>query len=213
MRIRYQTIEFGSFDIHVCTLRNVQQFEQSEADAAEAVGVGPPQWSLFGVLWDASRVLAQRMSTHDIVGLRIIEVGCGIALPSLVLNERGADVTSMDKNPSADAFLARNVRLNDGREIPFVRHPWNEPHETLGQFDLITGSDLLYEQGQVETLCGFVQRHAEPAATVIHVGPGRSYLGQFTAKMQQMGFRTEREYVPTAASKRDVRVITCIRDG
>ncbi len=45
--------------------------------------------------------LALLMLDYDIKGKRILEMGCGIDLASLVLNSRRADITATDRHPQA----------------------------------------------------------------------------------------------------------------
>jgi hypothetical protein len=109
LRIRYQTIEFGDVDIHLRTLRDRQQYLDVD-DVAGKLGISSATWPLFGVVW--------------VAGKRILKVGCGIALASLVLNHRFADITATNYHPEAGHFLVENVQLNKGKEIPFVRMGW-----------------------------------------------------------------------------------------
>ena len=146
IRVSYQTIEFGETDIHVRTLRDRQQFADDEGIAA-GLGISSAIWPYFGVIWDSGRVLAHIMYEYEAGGKRILEIGCGIGLASLVLNQRRMDITATDYNPEAGSFLEENVALNGGRPIPFVRIGWeDDEHGSLGRFDLIIGSDLLYER-------------------------------------------------------------------
>ncbi|TNE84805.1 MAG: methyltransferase domain-containing protein [Deltaproteobacteria bacterium] len=193
-RIRYLTVEFDEFDIHLKTLRDRNQFDDRAQDA-EALGVSAASWPLFGVVWNASRVLAERMSTAEVEGLRILEIGCGIALPSHVLNERGADITASDYNPRAGEFLEHNAELNASPEIPFFRADWEALHPDLGRFDLLIGSDILYERDHAEHLADFIGRHAEPHARVIIVDPGRGGTARFTHRMADLGFIRSHEVV------------------
>ncbi|MDE8603082.1 hypothetical protein M3I01_009105 [Marinomonas sp. RSW2] len=55
------------------------------------------------------------MFKHEVKGLKILEVGCGIELASLVLNHRLADITATDYHPEAGNFLNENTLL-----IPIV---------------------------------------------------------------------------------------------
>jgi len=103
IRVRYQTIEVDSFDIHVRSLWDKQQFSDSLGEA-EAMGISSAQWSLFGVVWPSSEVLAHEMADFPIQGKRILEVGCGMALTSLLLNSRHADITATDIHPEAGSF-------------------------------------------------------------------------------------------------------------
>ena len=82
-----------------------------------------------------------------IAGKRILEIGCGVGLASLVLNHRGADITATDYHPEANNFLKKNTHLNEDPDISFIRTGWEDlSPNTLGFFDLLIGSDLLYER-------------------------------------------------------------------
>lgn len=191
LRLRYQTIELGALDIHVRGLRDTQEY-LDEGGAAEALGISSSNWPLFGVVWDASHVLARLMADYEIAGLRILEVGCGLGLAALVLNQRGADISATDQHPEAAAFLKANVELNGGNDIPFVRADWNDEQTSLGAFDLIIGSDLLYERGHAESLSGFIDRHARPRCEVIIVDAGRGNVGRFGRRMAALGYRASK---------------------
>lgn len=187
LRFRYQTLEFGDTDIHVRTLRDKQQFVDKDG-IAEKLGISSATWPLFGVIWASGELLAQLMLVHEVEGKRVLEVGCGIALASLVLNQRLADITATDYHPEAGNFLRENTRLNQGREIPFVRTGWGDLEQTLGEFDLVIGSDLLYERSHVELLTGFIERHAKSRCEVIMIDPGRGHHACFSKKMVTLGY-------------------------
>ena len=80
LRYRYQTIEIGNTDIHLRTLKDKQQFEDING-VAEALGISSATWPFFGVIWPSSEVLAQYMHEYALDGKRILEVGCGMAMP------------------------------------------------------------------------------------------------------------------------------------
>ncbi|MGD2159601.1 MAG: histidine kinase, partial [Gammaproteobacteria bacterium] len=123
LRYRYQTIELNGFDIHLRTLRDRQQYNDIDG-IAEKLGISPASWPLFGVVWPSGEILARLMLDYEIEGKRILEVGCGIALASLVLSKRLADITATDHHPEVENFLLENIKLNDGNDIPFVRTGW-----------------------------------------------------------------------------------------
>lgn len=187
LRLRYQTLEFGDDDIHIRTLRDRQQYLDTDG-AAERLGISSAVWPLFGVLWPSGQVLARHMWQYNVDDKRILEVGCGIALASLVLNRRSADITATDYHPEAGRFLIENVRLNHGRTLPFVRTGWADADSGLGVFDMIIGSDLLYEREQVALLSAFIDRHAGPRCEVILVDPGRGHHARFSKTMVGLGY-------------------------
>lgn len=186
-RVRYQTIEFGDTDIHMQTLRDNQQFSDDDNEALD-LGISSATWPLFGQLWPSGQVLAHHMVDFEIKGKRILEVGCGLALSSHVLNDRDADITATDYHPEVETFLNNNVDLNGGKEIPFVRTGWEDKMTDIGTFDLIIGSDLLYEQDHALLLATFIERHSNTHCQVIVVDPGRGNSGKFTQKMRNLGY-------------------------
>ena len=187
LRVRYQTIEFNDVDIHVRTLRNNQEFSDDQG-VAIALGISSATWPLFGILWPSGQVLAHLMSDFNIKGKRILEIGCGIALSSHVLNQRKADITATDYHPEAGNFLQQNTELNQQRDIPFVRTGWADDATDLGRFDLIIGSDLLYERGHAELLSAFLNQHAKEHCEIIIVDPGRGKHARFSKLMVKLGF-------------------------
>lgn len=187
LRVRYQTIEFNDVDIHIRTLRDNQEFSDDTGEA-EALGISSATWPLFGILWPSGEVLAHLMSNFDIKGKRILEVGCGIALSSHVLNQREADITATDYHPEAGAFLQANTELNSASDIPYVRTGWADETTDLGEFDLIIGSDILYEQEHAELLSAFINQHAKDHCEVIIVDQGRGHHARFSKKMVKLGF-------------------------
>jgi len=188
LRVRYQTVEFSKHDIHLRTLRDNQEFSDPDG-IAEGLGISSATWPLFGILWPSGEVLARLMLDYPIKGRRILEVGCGIALSSLLLNHRLADITATDYHPEAENFLIANTLLNHGKAIPYIRTDWGDIVSTLGKFDLIIGSDLLYERGHAELLSKFINQHANEHCEIIIVDPGRGHHNFFSKLMENLDYQ------------------------
>ena len=131
LRVSYQTVEFGKTDIHLCTLRDKQEYSDPEG-IAESLGISSSLWPLFGVIWPSSLVLAHHILDYQTEGKRILEIGCGMALSSLLLNKQNADITATDYHPEVELFLKRNAILNEGNVIPFERTSWTDEEDKLG---------------------------------------------------------------------------------
>jgi predicted nicotinamide N-methyase len=187
LRLSYQTIEFGKTDIHLCTLRNTQEYSDPEGEA-ERLGICSASWPLFGVVWPSSLVLAHTINHCETQGKKVLEVGCGIGLSSLLLNKQKVDITATDYHPEVSHFLQRNTSLNGDRAIPFERINWSSANDQLGVFDLIIGSDLLYEDNHIDLLANFIERHSSPVCEVIIVDPGRGRKNKMIKKMASFGF-------------------------
>ena len=195
LRLRYQTLEFGDVDIHLCTLRDRQQFADSDG-VAESLGISPASWPIFGVVWPSGLALADFLDGYDTGTKRILEVGCGMALPSLLLKARGADITATDCHPEAGNFLARNTSMNEAATIAFERTDWADHDDALGVFDLIIGSDLLYEDQHTALLADFINAHAKPLCEVIVVDPGRGRKTKLITAMTKFGYTCTYQTLP-----------------
>ncbi|WP_149193162.1 class I SAM-dependent methyltransferase [Luteimonas suaedae] len=182
-----RTLDIGGRDYRIRSLVDVQQFADPD-QLAERAGISSAQWSLFGHVWPAGRLLAETMATFDVAGKRILEIGCGIGLASLVLRQRGADVVASDHHPLAEVFLAYNAALNGMPAVPYRTLRWDVENASLGRFDLVIGSDVLYERGHAVALSALLLRHAQPAAEVMIIDPGRGNNGPFTRALQAQGY-------------------------
>jgi predicted nicotinamide N-methyase len=185
--VKFEDLLVGGVPYRLRSLLDRQQFEDADG-IAERLGISSATWPLFGLLWPAGCVLAEQLSRIDLVGRRVLEVGCGLGLASLVAHARGADVTASDIHPLAGAFLQTNATLNNLPPIRFHRGDWRLVDATLGRFDLIIGSDLLYDRSLPDALAGFIERQAERSAEVVLVDPGRGQQGQFGRLMDTNGF-------------------------
>lgn len=214
-RLRYQTIEFGKTDIHLCTLRNNQEFSDPEG-IAEMLGICSASWPIFGVIWPSSMVLAHYIGGYDTEAKRVLEVGCGMALSSLLLNKQNIDITATDYHPEVQGFLDRNVLLNGDKSIAYEQVDWATDTDSLGKFDLIIGSDLLYEDAHIDLLANFIERHANPNCEVIIVDPGRGRKTKLANHMAKFGFTaTHQKPAHTDYLEQDFKghILTFVRQG
>lgn len=184
---RQLTVRLGGRDYRIRALSDKQQFADPNG-AAERAGISSSLWSLFGQIWPAGRVLAEAMSSIDIAGRRILEIGCGLGLSSLVLQQRQADITASDHHPLAKSFLHHNATLNGLPALRYRDLPWATPDPTLGRFDLIIGSDILYERGHAALLAQLLSRHAHPCVEVLITDPGRGNSSAFTRALLAQGY-------------------------
>lgn len=182
-----QTFAVGGVDTIVRSLLDRQQFADPGGEA-ERLGISSAAWPLFGLVWPSSLVLADRMRHVPLGSRTVLEVGCGLALASVVVHRREGRITASDCHPLAGPFLAENVRLNGLAPLTYQRGDWLTENPLLGRFDLIVGSDVLYDRAQPATLSAFIDRHANAVAEVIVVDPDRGNRPAFTREMSALGF-------------------------
>jgi predicted nicotinamide N-methyase len=183
------------------SLLDRQQFSDP-LGVAERLGISSASWPIFGLLWPSGALLAARMAAHPLrQGQRILELGCGLALASLVAHRRGALVTASDHHPLAASFLAHNLGLNALPTMNYQHGAWAEDAASDGRarYDLLIGSDVLYDRDASLTLAGFIIRHAAPQAQVWIVDPNRGNRAAFSASLKNAGFALHEDHLACAA--------------
>jgi predicted nicotinamide N-methyase len=160
-----QTIQLPSGDLLL--LQPVESAELPDDGAVEWAPVAP-YWS---ILWRSGVALARDLDGEALVGRRIVELGCGLAAPSIAAARGGAAVLATDGSAEAVALAARNARANDVR-IETALVDWWAPDELVRRapFDLALAADILYERANVSALLSLLPRLA-PEAWI--ADPGR----------------------------------------
>jgi predicted nicotinamide N-methyase len=133
-----------------------------------------PYWA---ELWPSGVALARAIAARALRGARVLELGCGLGLPSLAAALGGGRVLATDWSPSALELLADNAERNGARlETALVR--WEEPAELLDRapWDLVLAADVIYERRNVPVLAGLLPRLG---GEVLLADPGRATLEDF----------------------------------
>ncbi|HEV3379021.1 MAG TPA: hypothetical protein VG126_17240 [Thermoleophilaceae bacterium] len=181
-----RTVELPSGEFHV-----LQPRESAELPDDGAVEWAPlvPYWS---VLWRSGVALAREVDAETLAGLRVVELGCGLALPSIAAVRGGATVLATDACAEALALAERNARAN-GLQIETSVADWKRPdgladrappcasgragpHRSDHIFDLVLAADVLYERASVAPLLSLLPRLAPEAWLA---DPGRPAAAAF----------------------------------
>ena len=112
----------------------------------------------------------------------MLELGCGLGLPSLAAALRGADVLATDWAEDAIELLRCNAERN-GVELRAERVSWSEPEALLrdAPWDIVLGADLLYEERNAEQLAALLPRLG---GEVLLAEPGRPYANEFLERFR-----------------------------
>ena len=129
------------------------------------------------VLWRSGTALAHEVAEADLAGRHVVELGCGLGVPSLVAARRGADVLATDEDEEALRLLERNARENDV-QLATERVDWADPDSLVarGPFDLVLAADVLYERESVAHLLALLPRLG---GELWLADPGRPALARF----------------------------------
>lgn len=146
----------------------------------------------FGILWPASIGLAEYLQQHhaELRGKSVLELGAGLGLPSLVALHAGAQVLTTDFHPDVEFYFERNCQ-HSVLKGDYRRLNWRESAEDIGLFDIVMGSDVLYESKHPREVVKGLRRFVKPGGMILLADPGRAYLGQFLTAMKEEGLREE----------------------
>lgn len=125
-----------------------------------------PYWA---ILWPSALALAEELAASELAGSRVLELACGLGLPSLAAATVGAAVTASDVVSGCLPYVQESARLS-GLALETLVVDVAAPPSELREgepFDVVIGSDLLYE-GPLA--------HATTDLLVHVLGPGGTLL-------------------------------------
>jgi Rrf2 family protein len=164
-----------------------------------------PYWA---ELWPSALALARHLSARDLAGIRAIELGCGVGLPTIVALARGATVLATDHYEAALDYTAHNAATNLGREPDTALLDWRTPDiQGLGTFDLVLAADVLYERKNATALAELVPKLLTPGGEALFADPRRDEAPVYLDAMETNGFADAVEEVAVEQGTRKVKVL------
>jgi predicted nicotinamide N-methyase len=133
-----------------------------------------PYWA---ELWPSGIALARAVAVLDLEGVRVLELGAGLGLPSLAAALRGGDVLATDWAEEAVVLLRENARRNE-IELRVERVRWDDPAPLLrdAPWGLVLAADLLYERRNADQLLALLPLLG---GEVLLADPGRPFAPAF----------------------------------
>jgi predicted nicotinamide N-methyase len=126
---------------------------------------------------------------------RVLELGCGLGLPSVVAARTAAEVLVTDGATDAVAFAAHVLALNEV-EAEVAHVDWSTHGESLvarGPWDLVLAADVLYTRENVEAALRLFPRLVAPTGRLLLADPNRAGAKEFlSAARASFHLTTER---------------------
>jgi predicted nicotinamide N-methyase len=163
-----------------------RDWEALRDEEGMAPGRPLPYW---GRLWPSASVLAQALAEDPPgPGTRVIELGCGLGLPSIVAARGGAAVLASDGHSDAVAFTAHSLALNE-LEATVVTADMEKDADALverGPFDMVLAADVLYTVPNADAMLRIVPRLLEPNGELWLGDPDRAGGRRFLAAARSL---------------------------
>jgi predicted nicotinamide N-methyase len=197
-----ETVVLGERDLTILRPRDGEALLDEEAFATRDEYL--PYWV---ELWPSGLALARAMHGRSLRGARVLELGCGLALPSIAAALAGGRVLATDWSAHAVAVATENARRN-GLELDGDVVSWYAPEDLVerGPWDIVLAADVLYEARNVPVLEELLPLLVGARGEVWLADPGRAAAEQFFVRApERWSLRTTYAAEPPHVSVRRLR--------
>ncbi|MBI2519206.1 MAG: methyltransferase domain-containing protein [Bdellovibrio sp.] len=225
-----RTVSVGEYRLQLATIRNLDEAVDLLCQTLEKKHCGQRErlydqvfaenlCPYFGQLWPSALGLAQFLAQRPLHDVDMLELGAGLALPSMIAAQRGAKVVASDFHQDVKAMFNFNCRHNqlERFNLNYYSLDWRESLVTQ-RFSVVMASDVLYEGRHPEEVASALTRWCLPGGKIIVADQGRGQLQRFVSIMEQQGFvhEVQIEKIPSSSElshfdAREIFVITFCR--
>jgi predicted nicotinamide N-methyase len=144
----------------------------------------PPHWA---EPWPSGIALARAVAEGDWRGAAVLELGCGLGLPSVAAALAGAHVLASDRSADAVAFAAVNAECN-GVAVETAVCAWDAAGVLVdrGPWRLVLAADVLYGHRNVAELLDLLPRLVDGGGEVWIADPQRPPAVEFLAAARRV---------------------------
>jgi predicted nicotinamide N-methyase len=153
-----------------------------------------PYWA---ELWASALALSQYIVANKVFFEKknIIEIGAGLALPSIIAGHFTAQITITDYLSEAVDFAKKNWYLTHRHDATFQLLDWRQPSANQ-QYDIVLAADIAYEKRMFEHLPQAFHTLCKPKGTIFLTEPNRGFAQDFLKNLTQNGFEIEKNTIP-----------------
>jgi predicted nicotinamide N-methyase len=179
----------GQHLFRLLAVRNPDILLDAMTPAEFSVDERLPYWA---ELWTSSLALAEYcLGQPALHGKTVLDLGCGLGLSGIAAARCGASVVFADYEQDAVWFAEWNARANlDGASFAnaaFRIADWRSP-DTLGQFDLVLGADIVYERRNFLPLLHCLTAVIGPGGEAWLAEPDRALGSDFFSLAREHGW-------------------------
>ena len=136
-----------------------------------------PYWA---ELWPSAIALAEYVSELDNSEVSFIhEIGCGMALPSVLCGKLGHKVMMSDYVEAPLQFAEANWHLNNTSQPLTMMLDWRNIPDNIEKCDLLLAADVAYEGRMFPAVINAFQRLTKNGGKIIFTEPNRKFTSEF----------------------------------
>lgn len=178
-----RVIDFADGAIALWQVADLERHIDRAALLSDADVPDPPYWALC---WSGARVLAAAVPPR---AGRVLELGCGLALPGLMAARRGGSVVCVDRLVAPLQYVQASARAN-GLSVATVAAdmlalPFSQP------FDCLLAAEILYERSAFPLLAEAMRRLLAPGGQILMTDARRIDTRAFYPELARVGLTCE----------------------
>ena len=120
---------------------------------------GDAERGYWAHLWGSSEVLARHVSSTSLLtpGMRVLEIGAGLGLVSVVAGLRGCEVVVTDREPPAVEACLRNAALNGvGDLVRGAVFDWRHQPDPSWRPEVLLAADVVYKPNNAAQIASLI---------------------------------------------------------
>ncbi len=151
----------------------------------------------WNIVWPTSLALSHYLASafprERLKGRRVLVVGCGVGLESVVAAKLGARVWALDHVPEALRLVEENCELNAIAPVHTMCCCWRDGKRAgkIGHYDMLIGSDVLYEPEDGQWIKSLLTTTVKPGGVALFADPLREGVEEFFEGLAVSGFRVQ----------------------
>lgn len=188
--MRYTTKEialtFGDFNVVLDKIADIDAVFNDFMLLNAAKPIKEEEIPYWAELWSSAIALAAEIAarnTEDWTDKSVLEIGCGLGLPSIVAGFKKAKVSMTDYVPAAVDFAKANWQKNHQQPVDAFVLDWNCPPIKL-QADIVLAADVAYNEQLITSLLPALAQLCKPDGIVLLTEPNRNIAKPFLEQLK-----------------------------
>jgi 2-polyprenyl-3-methyl-5-hydroxy-6-metoxy-1,4-benzoquinol methylase len=144
----------------------IKDYEEYVVDLIDGKGAAIKDLPFWAKVWESSFLLAYFLGKQPVVfGQQMLEIGCGMGIVGIYAALCGHRVTVTDINEDALLFARANALLNAVPQVRVRALDWNSS-DLKETYDVILGSEVVYDRQSYPALVRFLRRTLDPKGII-----------------------------------------------
>ena len=205
IELELKTFRIGEQTFRLKKVKNLDALVDQVSDELFAQDERLPYWA---ELWPSAIGLSHFLmrNPHLIRGQRVLELGVGLGLTSLLINTlQPGQLLLTDYEEKALELTVENFLLNGFKRPEVQLLDWRKPQ--LNQiFDRIVASDILYEERFFRPLILLFKKILTFDGKVVIAEPNRTIAKKFFKMLMDFGFSYDFTIIPVVQDGKTIQV-------